>query len=45
MLYLCEHRIHLRVSMNQNDNTQYPMGQDPPNEGVSAALNNKLMSE
>jgi len=31
--------------MNQNDNTQYPMGQDPPTEGVAAPLIDKLMSE
>ena len=31
--------------MNQNDNTQYPMGQDPSNEGGCASVVDNLMSE
>jgi hypothetical protein len=43
MLYLCAQRIHFWIPMNQNDNTQYPMDQDPPNEEVSAQLSDKLL--
>jgi hypothetical protein len=45
MLYLCAHGIHLLIAMNQNDNTQYPVGYDPPSEGVSVSLKDNLMSE